>query len=87
MRTPAAEPQERPERAGGDAAAEHAAARRHRSAVEARLPRADQGRRCCGAYGSRATWRARLRATASSRWWPAQVPVLRRGSILARSDR
>ena len=26
------------------------------------------GRRCCGAYGSRATCRARLSATASSRW-------------------
>ena len=45
------------------------------------------GRRCWGAYGSRATCRARLRATVSMRWWRAQVPVLRRGSIFARSDR
>jgi hypothetical protein len=31
--------------------------------------------------------RARLRATFSERWCAAQVPVLRRGSILPRSDR
>ena len=30
--------------------------------------RRGQGRRCCGAYGSSATCRARLRATDSSRW-------------------
>ena len=62
------------------------ASRRH-GRRSARLVTRGQGRRCCGAYGSSATWRARLRATASSRWCAAQVPVLRRGSILARSDR
>ena len=90
---PAAEPEERAERAGGGPAAEHQQPDDHvrsgtrRGVTDGRSARPAQGRRCCGAYGSRATWRARLRATASSRWWPAHVPVLRRGSILARSDR
>ena len=90
----AAESEERPEDAGGRAAADHQQPDDHvrRSATaggcdDESSERPAQGRRCCGAYGRRATWRARLSATASSRWCPAQVPVLRRGSILARSDR
>ncbi len=57
------------------------------TAIFGTRPAAGQGRRCCGAYGRRATCRARLSATDSSRWCWAHVPVLRRGSILARSER
>ena len=58
-----------------------------RRTMSTRQPRWLQGRRCCGAYGSSATWRARFSATVSIRWCRAQVPVLRRGSIFARSER
>ena len=94
---PAAQPEQRPERPGG-ARRRAGAARRHHHATQpagaaiarrgsARLEAVRDEDVAGGAYGRSATWRARLSATASSRWWPAQVPVLRRGSILARSER
>ena len=86
MRIPPPRPRSEPKIPGGEAARAEEQPDRH--PLGGRDHRAaDQGRRCWGAYGSSATCRARLRATASSRWWAAQVPVLRRGSILARSER
>ena len=72
----AAQPEQRPEDAGGGAAADHPQPDDHvgpartETGFQAASDTADRGygRRCCGAYGSRATCRARLSATASSRW-------------------
>src|SRR3954454_8097639 len=43
-------------------------------------------RMCSAVKGSKATWRALFKASVNMRWWRAQVPVLRRGSILPRSE-